>query len=123
MATRSFVSTPFGMAATSQKTKSTKLAGKKIVQILPALNHGGVERGTVEMAEAIINAGGHAVVISNGGLLESKLARIGAEHIKLPVHSKNPFKILANRRNVKTLLASIRPDLVHIRSRAPAWSA
>ena len=123
MATRSFVSTPFGMAATSQKTKSTKLAGKKIVQILPALNHGGVERGTVEMAEAIINAGGHAVVISNGGLLESKLARIGAEHIKLPVHSKNPFKILANRRNVKTLLASIKPDLVHIRSRAPAWSA
>ena len=61
MATRSFVSTPFGMAATSQKTKSTKLAGKKIVQILPALNHGGVERGTVEMAEAIIKPGrGHS---------------------------------------------------------------
>ena len=123
MATRSFVSTPFGMAATTQKTKSKKLSGKTIVQILPALNHGGVERGTVEMAEAIINAGGRAVVISNGGLLESKLARIGAEHIQLAVHSKNPFKIMANRRNIKTLLASIRPDLVHIRSRAPAWSA
>lgn len=123
MATRSFVSTPFGMAATTQKTKSKKLAGKTIVQILPALNHGGVERGTVEMAEAIMNAGGRAVVISNGGLLESKLARIGAEHIQLAVHSKNPFKIMANRRNIKTLLASIRPDLVHIRSRAPAWSA
>ena len=123
MATRSFVSTPFGMAATTQKTKSKKLAGKTIVQILPALNHGGVERGTVEMAEAIINAGGRAVVISNGGMLESKLARIGAEHIQLAVHSKNPFKIMANRRNIKTLLASIRPDLVHIRSRAPAWSA
>ena len=123
MASRSFTSTPFGMAATTQKTKSRKLSGKTIVQILPALNHGGVERGTVEMAEAIINAGGRAVVISNGGILESKLARLGAEHIALGVHSKNPFKIMANRRHLKTLLASIRPDLVHIRSRAPAWSA
>ncbi len=123
MATRSFVSTPFGMAATAKKNKSNKLLGKTIVQILPALNHGGVERGTVEMAEAILNAGGRAVVISSGGLLESKLARLGAEHINLPVHSKNIFKMLANRRNLQTVLASIRPDVVHIRSRAPAWSA
>ena len=122
MASRSFVQTPFNMAAKTKKNKSQKLSGKTIVQILPALNHGGVERGTVEMAEAIINAGGRAVVISTGGVLESKLARLGAEHIKLSVHSKNPFKILSNRRNLKTLLASIRPDIVHIRSRAPAWS-
>ena len=122
MATRSFVNKPFNIAANAQKTKSRKLSGKTIIQILPALNNGGVERGTIEMAEAILNAGGRAVIISSGGLMESKLARMGAEHIKLSVDSKNIFKILNNRRHLKTLLASMRPDVVHIRSRAPAWS-
>ena len=119
----SFIKTPFGMAVQSTKNKSNRLQGKVIVQILPALNNGGVERGTVEMAEAIIRAGGHAVVISSGGLLEAQLQRIGAEHITLNVATKNSLKWPFIRRQVKDTLRSVGADLVHIRSRAPAWIA
>lgn len=123
MAELDLVSTPFNMAAKSPKKTSRDLAGKVIVQILPALNHGGVERGTVEMADAITRAGGKAVVISSGGLLENKLQRTGAEHFTLPVHSKNPLKWFFIRRHVKIVLKGCNADLVHIRSRAPAWIA
>ena len=123
MPQNSFVKTPFGLAVKSEKVKSDRLKGKVIVQILPALNNGGVERGTVEMAEAIIRAGGRAVVISSGGVLVSKLQRIGAEHVTLNVASKNPLKWMFVRRQVKDVLKSVGADLVHIRSRAPAWIA
>ena len=105
------------------KKKSRKLVGKTIVQLVPALNHGGAERGTVEMSEAIIRAGGRAVVISKGGFFESNLLRLGAEHITLDIKSKNPLRILFNRRRLKSIFAEIKPDLVHVRSRVPAWSA
>ncbi|MCE2517118.1 MAG: glycosyltransferase family 4 protein [Alphaproteobacteria bacterium] len=117
------VPTPFGVAVQSPKKKSRELSGKVIVQILPALNHGGVERGTVEMAEAIIRAGGKAVVISSGGHLENRLRRCGAEHFTLPVDSKNPLKWPFIRGKVKTVLQACQADVVHSRSRAPAWIA
>lgn len=94
-----------------------------IAQILPALHLGGVERGTVEVAKAIIAAGGKAVVISNGGHLESQLQRIGATHVKLPVHSKNILKWGRVRRDVRRALVEHGVDIVHVRSRAPAWIA
>ena len=114
---------PFGMAVAIPKKSSDLLVGKVIVQILPALNHGGVERGTAEMAEAIVRAGGKAVVISNGGHMENRLRRSGVEHITLPVHSKNPLKWMFIRRKVKAALVAVDADIVHIRSRAPAWIA
>ena len=123
MPQKSFVKSPFGMAVSAPKAKSDRLKGKVIVQILPALNNGGVERGTIEMAEAIVRAGGRAVVISTGGLLESKLQRIGAEHISLNVATKNPLKWSFIRRQIRDALKAVRADLVHIRSRAPAWIA
>jgi len=94
-----------------------------IVQILPALNRGGVERGTVEIAKAIIERGYKAVVISNGGLFETQLVRIGATVHRLPVHSKNPFKWPFIRLQLATLLRAEGADIVHVRSRAPAWIA
>lgn len=94
-----------------------------IVQILPELNLGGVERGTVEVARAIIAAGGKAVVISNGGHLVAQLKRIGAEHYTLPVHSKNPLKWGGIRRQLRKILLQVGADIVHVRSRAPAWIA
>ena len=122
-AKQSFVQTPFGMAGKSEKKKTTALVGKVIVQILPALNHGGVERGTIEMAESIIRSGGRAIVISKGGLLESKLKRIGAEHFTLNVATKNPLKWFFIRKQVKTILKAVNADIVHVRSRVPAWIA
>jgi len=94
-----------------------------IVQILPALNRGGVERGTVEIARALIDRGYKAVVISNGGLLESQLTRMGATVHRLPVHSKNPFKWPLIRSKLSQILRAEGADIVHVRSRAPAWIA
>ena len=64
-----------------------------IAQILPALEIGGVERGTIEIATALKKAGITNYVISNGGKMVPELDRLGVEHITLPVHSKNPFKM------------------------------
>ena len=64
-----------------------------VLQILPALNTGGVERSTVEVAEAIVNAGGRALVVSTGGNMVNEITRVQGEHIQMQVHSKNPFVI------------------------------
>ena len=94
-----------------------------IVQILPALNRGGVERGTVEVADAIVKNGWKSIVISNGGLLTSQLKRVGATVYEVPVHRKNPFLWGSARRQVKRILQQEGADIVHVRSRAPAWIA
>ena len=94
-----------------------------IEQILPALNRGGVERGTVEVADAIVKNGWKSVVISNGGLLTSQLKRVGATVYEVPVHRKNPFLWGSARRQVKRILQQEGADIVHVRSRAPAWIA
>ena len=96
---------------------------KTVLQVLPNLISGGVERGTVDVAHALVQAGWRALVASAGGPMVRELERAGAEHITLPLNTKNPFAI---RKNVETLTALIRAqnvDLVHARSRAPAWSA
>jgi glycosyltransferase involved in cell wall biosynthesis len=110
-------------------TKSTfkfkRTAGKQpvIVQILPALVRGGVERGTVEMAQAIQAAGGRAIVISNGGPMVRHVERCGGRHVRLPVHSKNPLHWWRVRRQVKAVLEEESAHIVHVRSRVPAWIA
>jgi len=93
------------------------------LQVVPSLVSGGVERGTVEVAAALIEAGWNAIVASSGGPMERELARAGVAHIQLPLASKNPLVI---RRNAGALVDIIRQhkiDIVHARSRAPAWSA
>lgn len=101
----------------------TSITKPVIVQILPALNRGGVERGTVEVADAIVKNGWKSVVISNGGLLSSQLKRVGATVYEVPVHRKNPFLWGSARRQVKRILQQEGADIVHVRSRAPAWIA
>jgi glycosyltransferase involved in cell wall biosynthesis len=94
-----------------------------ILQVLPALEAGGVERGTVEIAQAIVRAGGRALVASCGGRLVAGLARGGARHANMPLDSKNPYRIYTNGLRLAELIDIERIDLVHARSRAPAWSA
>jgi glycosyltransferase involved in cell wall biosynthesis len=94
-----------------------------VLQVLPALVTGGVERGTVDIAASLVAAGWRAIVASSGGPMVRELERAGAEHVTLPLDSKNPLRI---RRNIKPLVELIQHcpvDLVHARSRAPAWSA
>lgn len=101
----------------------TSITKPVIVQILPALNRGGVERGTVEVADAIVKNGWKSVVVSNGGLLTSQLKRVGAAVYEVPVHRKNPFLWGSARRQIKRILQQEGADIVHVRSRAPAWIA
>ena len=94
-----------------------------IVQILPSLEQGGVERGTIEMAEAIIKRGYRAIVISKGGAMERHLKRLGAQTYRLNVHAKNPLTWMSTRAKLKKILQSEGADIVHVRSRVPAWIA
>lgn len=93
-----------------------------VLQTLPALNSGGVERGTLEIARALVAAGHRSIVVSNGGRLVDQLVREGSEHITLPVHKKSLFSLFQVR-PFRHLLTDIKPDIVHARSRVPAWIA
>lgn len=94
-----------------------------ILQVLPRLESGGVERGTIEIAEAITRAGMRALVASEGGALVPRIARVGGTHIELPLASKNPFVIYLNALRLLKLIKAHGVNLIHARSRAPAWSA
>lgn len=94
-----------------------------ILQILPRLETGGVERGTVEIASALKNAGWTPVVVSGGGRMVVDLNRMGVEHITLPVYSKNYFVMRKNADTLAKLIKEKNVDIIHARSRAPAWSA
>lgn len=94
-----------------------------ILQVVPELAIGGAERATIDMARAVIEAGGRAIVASAGGELAPNLLRTKAELVTLPVASKNPLVIRRNARKLVQLIRAEGVDLVHARSRAPAWSA
>lgn len=94
-----------------------------ILQVLPALRSGGVERGTLEIAEAQIAAGFRAIVASAGGEMVPALEALGAKHITLPLTAKTPWAIWRNAAALAALAQSEGVALVHARSRAPAWSA
>ena len=94
-----------------------------ILQIIPDLDTGGAERTTVEIAEAVTAAGGRALVLSQGGRLEADLAAAGGELIRFPAATKNPLRMITNARAITRIVVREGVDLVHARSRAPAWSA
>ena len=91
-----------------------------VVQLLPALNSGGVERGTLDLARALVEAGHQSIVISNGGHLVEQLERQGSRHIRLPIHKKSLWS-LRQVRPLRALIRELQPDILHVRSRMPAW--
>jgi glycosyltransferase involved in cell wall biosynthesis len=94
-----------------------------ILQVLPALRSGGVERGTLEIAEAQIAAGFRAIVASAGGEMVPALEALGAKHITLPLTAKSPWAMWRNAAALAALARAEGVALIHARSRAPAWSA
>jgi glycosyltransferase involved in cell wall biosynthesis len=92
-----------------------------ILQILPALNEGGVERGTVELSRELVRRGHTVTVISSGGRLAGQIERDGARHVALDVKSKNPLTALSRACKLRRAVAEINPDIVHFRSRVPGW--
>lgn len=92
-----------------------------IVQILPALDEGGVERGTVELSREFVKRGVESTVISSGGRLAEALGRDGGRHIALDMKAKNPLTLPARVFALRRVLNQVKPDLVHYRSRVPGW--
>jgi len=91
-----------------------------VVQLLPALNAGGVERSTLEIGAALAAAGHRSVVVSAGGRLVGALEAQGSEHVTLDIGRKS-FATLRHIGSLRRLFAQVCPDIVHARSRLPAW--
>lgn len=103
--------------------ETSKKDDLSVLQVLPSLSTGGVERGAVDIARAIVNAGGRALVVSSGGVMTGELERAGATHVELPVHSKNPITMGLNIGRLTSLIRENQVRIIHARSRAPAWSS
>jgi glycosyltransferase involved in cell wall biosynthesis len=94
-----------------------------VLQVLPSLVTGGVERGTIEITQAVAEAGAVALVASAGGPMVRLVQRAGGRHITLPLLSRDPVTIWRNATKLEALIRAENVTLVHARSRAPAWSA
>ncbi|HEY8950480.1 MAG TPA: glycosyltransferase family 4 protein [Rhizomicrobium sp.] len=94
-----------------------------ILQVIPALDTGGAERTTLDVAAALVREGFTALVASRGGRLEDELARSGAELVRMNAASKSPRIMLSNALGLRDLIRKRNVKLIHARSRAPAWSA
>ncbi|MDD5634692.1 MAG: glycosyltransferase, partial [Candidatus Omnitrophica bacterium] len=91
-----------------------------ILQLVPKLNVGGVEKGTIEVARFLTSNGHKAVIVSGGGVMEKDLAAMGARHYTIPVGSKNPFVMIYAFCKLKDVIKKEDIDIVHARSRIPA---
>jgi len=94
----------------------------KILQVVPALEQGGVEWDALELAQSLSAAGVENGIASAGGSLVARLSDFGVMHHTLPLAGKNPFVLRANAVRLAKLVEQEGYDLVHVRSRAPAWS-
>ena len=102
----------------------TKIENKKIIlQVIPAMEMGGAEIGTVEISTYMKKKGWRVIITSSGGSLVNKLDYRKIKHIKLPLNSKNPLIIFFNIFKLAWIIKKYKVKIVHVRSRAPAWSA
>jgi glycosyltransferase involved in cell wall biosynthesis len=98
------------------------MSNKKItvIQVLPALNSGGVEKGTLEIGHYLVKQGHESIVVSAGGRMVPQLIDEGSRHIEADIGAKR-LLTLKYIPWLKKLMREIRPDIVHVRSRLPAW--
>ncbi len=105
------------------QTSVHPLQGRTILQIVPALDAGGAERTTVDVAQSLTQVGARALVATEGGRLVGELQTKGGIWTPFPAASKNPLKMLVNVRRLARICHDEQVDLIHARSRAPAWVA
>ena len=104
-------------------SSSGQLPKPVILQVIPALETGGAERTTLDVAAALVREGFTALVASRGGRMEDELAKSGGELIRMEAASKSPRVMLSNALSLRDLIRKRNVSLIHARSRAPAWSA
>lgn len=105
------------------RTHESRLAGRTVLQIIPQLDAGGAERTTIDVAAALVEAGARALVASEGGRLVSELQALGGLWIPFPAATKNPVSMALNVRRLANIMTREGVDIIHARSRAPAWVA
>ncbi|WP_330084933.1 glycosyltransferase family 4 protein [Methylocystis iwaonis] len=114
---------PQTLAPPKAPAADQSLVGRTVLQIVPDLQSGGAERATIDMAEALALAGGRCLVASRGGRMVSELQSKGGIWIPFPAATKNPFAMALNSVQLARILRDEGVDIVHARSRAPAWVA
>jgi glycosyltransferase involved in cell wall biosynthesis len=112
-----------GDTAPEAERTAHPLAGRTILQIVPELQAGGAERTTVDVAAGLAAVGARALVATEGGRLVGEMQAKGGVWLPFPAAEKNPLKMIANIRRLSRLCAVEKIELVHARSRAPAWVA
>ena len=109
----------------TKKTKTNQAKATKkpvIMQVIPSLGSGGAEQGCIDICGDLVRAGATSLVVSHGGSRLHEITRAGGTHIEMPVDSKNPLVMWRNAEQLKKLIRRYGVDIVHARSRAPAWS-
>jgi glycosyltransferase involved in cell wall biosynthesis len=109
--------------ATPFPAASHPLAGRTVLQIIPELDAGGAERTAVDVAAALAAAGARALVATEGGRLVGELQAKGGAWVPFPARTKNPLAMALNVGRLTRICRAERVDLIHARSRAPAWVA
>lgn len=104
-------------------SSTRRLAGRTILQIVPDLHSGGAERTTVDVAAALTDAGARCLVASRGGRMVSELQSKGGIWLPFPAATKNPLAMAFNSVRLARVIRDENVDIVHARSRAPAWVA
>ncbi|MEM6762861.1 MAG: glycosyltransferase family 4 protein, partial [Pseudomonadota bacterium] len=94
-----------------------------VLQVVPQLETGGAERTTVDIAAALAASGDRALVVSEGGRMVDELKALGGEHIEMPVSTKAIFGLRRNATRLAEIMEAEKVDIIHARSRAPAWSS
>ncbi len=102
---------------------TVKIKNYKVLQVLPHLNSGGLVSGAVEISIALQKSGQSSFIASEGGRREREISREGGKIFLLPLASKNPITILLNIYRLSKIIKNNKIDIIHARSRAPAWSA
>ena len=94
-----------------------------LLQVVPELETGGAEQSTIDVAQAVVRAGGVALVATRGGRMAARLEADGGRLAQMPVQTKNPLTMLGNAARLVSLIRQEKVSIVHARSRAPAYSA
>ena len=94
-----------------------------LLQVLPHLNSGGMISGAIEISNFLQKNGGTSIIVSSGGFRRNEVLRNNASLIHLPVETKNPFYIYKNKIQLIKIIKKFNVNIIHARSRAPAWSS
>ena len=94
----------------------------KVLQVIPRLDYGGAEIGCYDLAHYLSEQKSKSYIATSGGKLTKYINKKKVKLFKIPVHSKNPILMILNIFILSLIVIFYRINIIHVRSRAPAWS-